>query len=109
MSNFVNTKLLYFTTLLCVLFIIIFEIIPWAIGFFGYNEFYNSELRYDVLFTSHLYIIIPLIGSLTLTPLLVKNPKKVSLWIILALLWLSFLQIIIYTILVVLRIVPAQV
>src|SRR5699024_12647189 len=72
-----------------------------------YLIFWSFPSKQYFIFTSHLYNIIPLIASLTLTPLLVKNPKKVSLWIILALLWFSFLKIIIYTILVVLRIVPA--
>lgn len=101
---FVN-KIFLTIAVVCVLVASIFDTIPWILTLFGYNDFYNSRIR-ATYNSMNLYILIPLLGTLSLLPLLIQNSKKIGLWILLILQWFMFLVIVILSILIAFRIIP---
>lgn len=96
------TKVLLSIVVICVLGVSIFDTIPWILGEFGNNDFYNSQIRHSYNL-NNFYIIFPVLGTLALIPLLVKHYTRVTYWILLVLLWFMFLVIILSGILIVLR------
>lgn len=95
------TKVLLSIVVICVLGVSIFDTIPWILGEFGNNDFYNSQIRHAYNM-NNFYIIFPVLGTLALIPLLVKHYTRVTYWILLVLLWFMFLIIILSGILIVL-------
>lgn len=98
-------KVLLTIVVICVLGVTIFDTIPWILGEFGNNDFYNSQIRHAYNL-NNFYILFPALGTLALIPLLIKNYKRVTYWILLVLLWFMFLIIIFFSILIMLRITP---
>ena len=104
-EEFSITKFLMAITLLCVSIVCVFDFIPWLLSLIGYHDFYNSQGR-DIYNRSNLYILAPIVGTLTLLPVLIRQPKKWYLWLLLSLLWSMFLMILLSSIFIMLRLNP---